>query len=300
MPLSPLRARVRSALAALVLAAPAGCETVHGTPAEHVDPTIRPDTLPRASEASLPPGKKPPHRCGNYVFYHDFEIDPSDPLFAELEALPDQVFGELALPPSNAIVQVFLFDTQDRYERYMRSHYPKLPPRRAYMIAEPRIGSSDELKVFTWMGDHLRTDLRHELTHALLHSVLKDVPLWLDEGLAGFFELPPNVDGVNAQHLEQLARGPFKPDLARLEKLTDVGEMQKPEYREAWAWVHMMLRESPATRQVLRDYMQVLRTTAKPGPLLPKLREATVEPDNVLYDHLSHIPLPRQRAQGER
>ena len=43
------------------------------------------------------------------------------------------------------------------------------------------------------MGDHLRTDLRHELTHALLHGVLKDVPLWLDEGLAGFFELPPDA-----------------------------------------------------------------------------------------------------------
>jgi len=300
MPSSPPRARVRTALAAILLALPAGCETFRSTPTEPADPTIRPEALPRNSEAVLPPGKKPPFRCGNYVFYHDFELDRNDPLFAELEALPDQVFGELALPPTNAIVQVFLFDTQDRYERYMRAHYAKLPPRRAYMIAEPRIGGSDELKVFTWMGDHVRTDLRHELTHALLHSVLKDVPLWLDEGLAGFFELPPNNDGVNVQHLEQLARGPFKPDLARLERLTDVGEMQKPEYREAWAWVHMMLRENASTRQVLRDYMQVLRTTAKPGPLMPRLKEVIVDPDEVLYDHLAHVPIPRQRAQSPR
>ena len=74
------------------------------------------------------------------------------------------------------------------------------------------------------MGDHLRTDLRHELTHALLHSVLKDVPLWLDEGLAGYFELPPENDGVNPQHLELLRRGPFQPDLARLESLEQVGD----------------------------------------------------------------------------
>lgn len=300
MPSSPLRARVRPLFAAILLAILAGCETFRAAPADPVDFTIRPDAVPRNSEASLPPGKKPPHRCGNYVFYHDFELDRNDPLFAELEALPDQVFGELALPPTNAIVQVFLFDTQDRYERYMRAHYAKLPPRRAYMIAEPRIGGSDELKVFTWMGDHLRTDLRHELTHALLHSVLKDVPLWLDEGLAGFFELPPESNGVNAQHLEQLARGPFKPDLARLEKMTDVGEMQKPEYRESWAWVHLMLRENPAMRQVLRDYLQVLRTTAKPGPLLPRLKEVITDPDETLYDHLSHVQVPRQRAQSPR
>jgi hypothetical protein len=295
MPFVPLRARLRPVLAASVLAI-AGCEALTGTPVPK-DATIRPNALPKA-EASLPPGKNPPLRRGNYVFYHDFDLDRNDPLFAELETLPDQVFGELDLPPTSAIVQVFLFDTQERYERYMKAHYPKLPPRRAYMIAEPHLGGQDDLKVFTWVGDHLRTDLRHELTHALLHSVLKDVPLWLDEGLAGFFELPPATDGINGQHVEQLARGPFKPDLARLERLTDVNDMQKPEYREAWAWVHLMLRSSPATRQVLRDYMQALRTTPKPGPILPKLREVIGEPDEALYSHLTQMPLARPRAQA--
>ena len=293
----PLRARL---IAALLLAAPAGCETLRPAPTEHAEPTIKPDALPRSTEATLPPGKFPPVRRGNYVFYSDFELDRADPLFAELEALPEQVFGELDLPPTNAIVQVFLFETQDRYERYMRMHYAKLPPRRAYMIAEPRIGGTDDLKVFTWMGEHLRTDLRHELTHALLHSVLKDVPLWLDEGLAGYFELPPENGGVNAQHLEQLARGPFKPDLARLERLTDVAEMQKPEYREAWAWVHLMLRGTPAARQALCEYMQVLRTTAKPGPLLAKLRDAAGEPDEALYAHLTRLRTPQSRAQSPK
>ncbi len=292
MPLSPLRARVRSALAALVLAAPAGCETVRSTTAEPVDPTIRPDTLPRASEASLPPGKKPPHRCGNYVFYHDFEIDPSDPLFAELEALPDQVFGELALPPTNAIVQVFLFDTQDRYERYMRSHYPKLPPRRAYMIAEPRIGGSDELKVFTWMGDHLRTDLRHELTHALLHGVLKAVPLWLDEGIAGVFEQPASAAGVNLTHLEALRKPGFTPNLARLEKLGQVHQMEKPEYQEAWGWVHFMLHSTPANRKVLQDYLQALRQNPNPGGLLAKLEATAPDANKLLIDHLANLQMP--------
>ena len=47
-----------------------------------------------------------------------------------------------------------------------------------------------ELVVYAQGGDRLADDLRHEMTHAYLHSVVPDVPLWLDEGLAKYFELP--------------------------------------------------------------------------------------------------------------
>ncbi len=73
---------------------------------------------------------------------------------------------------------------------------------------------------------------------------------------------------MNAQHLDVLRRGPFQPDLARLEKLDQVKQMEKPEYREAWAWVHLMLRGDPAARRVLHEYLQTLRTNPNPGPLL--------------------------------
>ena len=134
--------------------------------------------------------------------------------------------------------------------------------------------------------------MAHELTHALLHSVLKDVPLWLDEGLAGYFELPPENGGVNAQHLEQLARGPFKPDLARLERLTDVAEMQKPEYREAWAWVHLMLRGRPEAKPVLLAYLQQLRANPSPGALRPRLAQALAAPEEALVRHVGQVDAP--------
>ena len=54
--------------------------------------------------------------------------------------------------------------------------------------------------------------------------------------------------------------------------------MEKPEYREAWAWVHLMLRGNPAAKKVLHNYLQSLRTNANPGPLMPKLREAVPKP----------------------
>jgi hypothetical protein len=306
MACSPLRFRAASALAALV-AALAGCETFRAGPRNpdaprpaEVAPAPAPVPAP-AAVSTTPPGKHATRR-DYYVLYHDFEIDRADPLFAELDALPEQVFGELRLPPSNSVVQVFLFDTQERYERYMRAKYRNLPNRRAYFIAEPRAGGADELKIFTWMGDHLATDLRHELTHALLRGVLKEVPLWLDEGLAGYFELPPHQGGVNPQHLDTLRRTPFRPDLAKLETLTEVAQMEKPQYREAWAWVHLMLRGDPAARKVLHDYLQSLRTDPRPGPLLPKLRDALSDPELALVDHLATMetPNPRSRAAGPR
>jgi hypothetical protein len=307
MPSSPrtrtgLRLVAWLALAAGVSAAPAGCETLRPTPQKDAaEPAVQSD-VPRGADPAAPPqpaaaapGQHATRR-GHYVFYHDFEFPANDPLFAELDALPDQVFGELGLPPATGIIQVFLFDTQERYERYMRVNYPHLPPRRAYFIAVPHMGGADDLKIFTWMGDHLRTDLRHELTHALLHSVLKDVPIWLDEGLAGFFELQPAQDGVNPQHLEYLRRGPFQPSLGRLEKLTEVADMGKQEYREAWAWVHLMLRGDPTARQVLRDYLQGLRAKSKPGPLGPRLKDVLSDPEQALAAHLAGMQMPRQTA----
>jgi len=297
MPSTTQRSRVgcrvilKIALVAGLLILPIGCELFHlDHQPEQPPPTIPAnesrEVIARGVPPTTPPGKFHT-RCGYYVIYHDFDLDKND--FSDLEALPEQVFGELKLPPSNGVVQVFLFDTQERYERFMRMKYKDLPPRRAYFLQG--VESKEDLKIFTWMGDHVRTDLRHELTHALLHGVLKDVPLWLDEGLAGFFELPPNQDGLNPQHLEILRRGPFQPDLARLEKLSDVKQMAKPEYREAWAWIHLMLRGDPAAKKVLLDYLQALRINPNPGLLLPQLREAVLDPEQDLLEHLEKIEL---------
>src|SRR5437879_4378999 len=165
----------------------------------------------------------------------------------------------------------------------MRSRYPDLPKRRAFFVAQPRtVGGAEDLLVYTYWGDRIQQDLRHELTHALLHSVLKDVPLWLDEGLAEYFEMPPGWNGVNYKHLEQLRQAGTKINLERLEQLADVKEMNAAEYRESWAWVHLMLRGSPAGRQVLTAYLQELRTNSRPPLLRPRLASADLNGDTAL------------------
>jgi hypothetical protein len=250
---------------------------------DKIDPAVAP-----LQTASLP--SKYSVRKSQFVFYSDFKLNADDSLFSELETLRDQVYRELQLPPSNTLIQVYLFEDRDRYDRFMKAGYPDLPRRRAFFVAQPRaVGGVDELLVYTFRGDRIRQDLRHELTHAVLHSVLKDVPLWLDEGLAEFFELPPASDGLNTQHLEQLRKTQFVPNLARLERMHQVSDMSPAEYREAWAWTHLMLRGSSDGKSVLLAYLHQLRSTATPGPLQPRLASAMPGLTDALESHLDQL-----------
>jgi hypothetical protein len=228
-------------------------------------------------------------RVAPFIFLSDFEVKADLPLFKDLATLPEQVSRDLQLPTSNTVVQVYLFQDRERYEEFMRGRYPDLPKRRAFFVAQRRVGAADDLLVYTYWGERIQQDLRHELTHALLHGVLKDVPLWLDEGLAENFELPPEWKGVNYQHLDLLRHGQLQPDLERLEQLSEVQQMAPAEYREAWAWVHLMLQGKPEAKAVLLTYLQQLRTTDKPGPLAPKLAPLYTSLDDALARHLAKI-----------
>jgi hypothetical protein len=273
--------RARPLLLALCAAILAGC---------HLFPQLQ--NGPERSDKDPLPGapSKYQFRVAQFIFLSDFEIQRTLPIFQELAQLREQVYKELRLPASDREVLVYLFEDQERYERYMQAKHPDLPKRRAFFLAQPRrLGGTEDLLVFTYWGHRIHQDLRHELTHALLHSVLKDVPLWLDEGLAEHFEMPPTWNGANAHHVQHLLQAPGPYNLDRLEQLQDVQQMTPGEYREAWAWVHLMLHSSPKAKQVLVAYLQELRTNPQPGAVRPRLETAFLSPDQALREHLSEL-----------
>ncbi len=294
------RGRVRPVLPVLtaVLALAVGCHTLHVNSPEK--------TEARSADAAVPPlPSKYSFRVAPYVFVSDFEVPRDQLLFQELAGMRDQVCKELQLPPGDAVVQVYLFEDRKTYEQFMKARYPDLPRRRAFFIAQPRsIGGSDDLEVYTfWDSDRIRQDLRHELTHALLHSVIRDVPLWLDEGLAEYFELPPDWKGVNPAHVQNLLHTgsfPYRSDLPRLENLTEVKQMTPAEYREAWAWVHLMLRDKSEAKAVLTGYLRQLHQNANPGALEPKLAAVFPSPDDAFDRHLSELDEAIRPTSGDR
>lgn len=254
-----------------------------------------PDALPKPVDSGMP--SKNSFRVSQFVFYADFELKKDQPLFKELSVLRENISTDLKLPPSNTLVQVYLFEDRTKYEAYMKGKYPDLPKRKAFFVAQPRrLGGADDLLVYTSWGKSIQQDLRHELTHAVLHSSLRDVPLWLDEGLAEYYEMPPSWNGVNYQHVAMLSQPNTKFNLERLEKLTDVKDMTPAEYREAWAWTHLMLKTTPEARLVLLNYLNDLRGPTPPGPLKARIERIFPQPEDAVRRHLADLDLGKPRT----
>ena len=204
------------------------------------------------------------------IVLSDFKLGQDHALFQDLIKLREDVAATLNIPLNSEQVTVYLFTNQEDYRNYLDTTYPGLPPRRAYFVGTPK-----ELAVYTFWGERIQEDLRHEFTHGLLHASLKTVPLWLDEGLAEYFEVAGNTPGqVNRDHASRLStalNNGWKPDMKRLEQLEKVSQMQRVDYQEAWAWVHFMLNSTPETRDTLLEYLAELKTNNSPEELSARL-----------------------------
>lgn len=200
----------------------------------------------------------------------DVKISKSDPLFQELSELREEIIDLLELPPPSRPVVVYLFKDEQRYAQYMQKQHPNLPPRRAFFI-----GSPTELAVYAHRGPSMMEDLRHECTHGVLHAALHTVPLWLDEGLAEYFETQTRDSRRrHPEHAPKLAlavANGWRPDLHRLEQIEEVSEMHQMDYQEAWAWVHYLLHDCPDGREMLIDYCRALHTSNKPPRFADRL-----------------------------
>lgn len=242
--------------------------------------------LPKTPVAELP--ARHSIQADQLVVLSDFRLRYDHPLIKDLVKLRKDVASTLELGLDGQPVVVYLFTNDDEYQHYLKRTYPSLPPRRAYFIGTPH-----ELAVYTYWGERIQEDLRHEFTHGLLHSSLKAVPLWLDEGLAEYFEVvtaqsPP----VNVGSVKQLAtakRKGWKPGLERLESLREVSQMSQADYQESWAWVHFMLHSSPETRAVLLSYLADLRTSSDPGSLQKRLQAAVPALDEHFLGYVDEL-----------
>jgi hypothetical protein len=222
------------------------------------------------------------------VIHSDLEMPSSHRLLDDLRQLRGDLSQTLALPMSDEPIHVYLFGTEQSFDEFMRRAYPKFPTRRAFFVE-----SDTRLAVFAYWGDRVAEDLRHETAHGYMHSVVQNMPLWLDEGLAEYFEMPRGNRGLNRPHAEQLltmllSQG-WRPNLARLESLSSVGEMRQEDYAESWAWIHWMLESDPELRLLLQQYLQSLRIQAIYVPLSAVVKSRVPEAEHSLCEHLYRL-----------
>lgn len=210
-------------------------------------------------------------RTGPFAVFSNFPIAADSAAIRSLHSLENDVEANLGVrvnsdePP----VEVYILNDRQSFTHFLKYYYPELPPRRAFFLAQ-----GTQRVVFTFSGERLEEDLRHEATHALLNVAYGDLPLWLDEGLAEYFESPDGQSGLNQEHLGRLpgdlASG-WKPDLTRLETLKSVRQMTPRDYRESWAWVHYLLNGSSSSKAVLLAYLADLRSDPKATSLAARL-----------------------------
>lgn len=237
--------------------------------------------LPRRSEVV----------AGQLVIHADFPLAGQHRLVRDLEALRADVSQRLGLPISDEPVHLYLFENQERYDAFAGRHFPGFPVRRAFFIE-----TDTRLAVFAPWQDRIAEDLRHETTHGYVHAVVPGIPLWLDEGIAEYFELPRGEQGRHDDHIAHLAgrllEGTWRIDLERLESLQSSGELSQDHYAESWCWVHWLLHSTPERKKILQDYLADLRRDAKTAPLsarLTHLEGGAVNCNAALRTHLESM-----------
>lgn len=233
------------------------------------------------------------------VIYSDESLPRKHRVFEELAALRDDVTGQLELPVSDEPIHVHLFDSAEKFQRFLKAKYPGVPSRRAIFVE-----TDTRLAVYAHWGEYVAEDLRHEVTHGYLHAVLPNLPLWIDEGLAEYFEVPRGRQGVNLPHLallaEQAASGAWLPSLDRLEGLANVREMAQQDYAETWAWVHMLLETTADRQQILHNYLAALRKDGNTSPPTSWLRRDLPEPELNLVRHVTALADAHRRELSTR
>jgi len=227
-------------------------------------------------------------QVGPFVFHATFTLTAHEKFFAELPELQRELTRTLGVPAANDPINVYLFGDEAQYRAYKDQHFPRVPYRPALYILEGRSPN-----VYTYRKADMETDIRHECTHALLHSSLPVVPLWLDEGLAKYFEVPANQRAFDHPYFDDLKwkwslRLGMIRSIDSLEQRSDLTEMDAADYRCSWAWVHFMLHGPAAAHGALVKNLASYRHYEPPGKLSTRLAVAVPNTTDQLIHHFKH------------
>lgn len=230
-------------------------------------------------------------KVGRFEIHSDFNVTHQTSLTPELTSLSSEISELLHLPAGSEPVHIVIFETAGEYQRYMRNYFPALPERRALFIQDRGPGM-----LFAHWHPDIATDLRHEMTHAMLNEGPRPLPLWLDEGLAEYFEVASNKRFTDNDYVKPVAARAAQglvPSLKLLEAIDDLQDFKDVQYRDSWSWVHFLIHRSAASRELLVNYLQRHRSGSEQLALSRQLQQ--LSPD-VSTDYCAHFAsLPSRR-----
>ena len=254
-------------LAVILLSLSVGCKT---TPESTVLPTEK--TLIR----------------DQLIINSDFNLPKRHRLLDELTLRRADIATRLDLPVSDEPINVYLFDQELTFRRFMEAEFPDFKSRRALFVK-----NDTNLNIFAYWGPRVGEDLRHEVTHGYLHSVVPNLPLWLDEGIAEYFETTRGKRGLNFPHVYELTKsfrqGDWEPDLEKLERSNRPADFTQLQYAESWLWIHFLIESNAENRKILQKILMRLRMTGQAPNMSIALEDADGDINAQLLDHLKTL-----------
>lgn len=214
----------------------------------------------------------------------DFDLQDDSQVLQEVRNLKMELRDDLGIPFSNDKIHVRIFRDGTTFAEFTRQHFPQLNGRRALFVVE-----RGEYYVYAIWSESVLSDLRHELTHAYLNSSVGTLPLWLDEGLAEYYEVAGVPGRLNREHLPWLAdgmhTGKWQPDLERLATLAKPEQMNGTDYAEAWLWVHYLMQNQRS--DIIRGYLVARRDKQIVDPIPLAIRNTIPQAELKLASHVS-------------
>ena len=203
----------------------------------------------------------------------DFQVAEPRALIEHVLEIRAELEQTLQLQSGEQPIEVNLFRNRRNYLQYVTLRVPDGGKRQALFVKGPDAG-----RVYLYWHHEVETDLKHEGTHAVLHGTLPYLPLWLDEGLAEYFEAPRSQRANGHPHLRSVKWAVhlgWRPRLTSLEEISQLTDFEKNNYRDAWACTHYLLHRSPETRELLISYLQSIQQNRPPGRLSEHLQRLT-------------------------
>ena len=222
-------------------------------------------------------------RIVGVVRYHaDYSLENEYEIPRELANIQKDLSQYLAIPHPRETIEVFFFQSKDTYKRFLGKELQNAPfDREALYYKQKGPGM-----VLVYQKPGMMEDLRHEMTHAFLHASLPYIPLWLDEGLAEYFEKPRETRARINPYFSNVSRKIMfgqVPSLARLEKMRYFDQMGVNEYCDAWSWVHFLIHHTRETHQMLAGYLRLLAEQGERTPPLDLYLTKTVPETKKAY-----------------
>ena len=224
---------------------------------------------------------------GPFRYHADYKLSADERLLRHIAGLHRELPSELDIKEGNDLIHVYLFSRQSTYEKYLARYFENVPKRRALFIKQGGPGM-----VFAYRSRDFATDVRHETTHAVLHNSLPTVPLWIDEGLAEYFEVSRDDRISKNPHMRKVIRDVHRhrlPSLAKLERITELDKMGVTEYRDAFAWMHFSLHGPETARKVLRTHLGEIAQRRPPGRFADRIRHSMPDVEYQFFAHFRRL-----------